>query len=238
MAKPPKGSSSGPAETQDWIMCAKLVTGLVHEINNPLDGVINCIRTVRSGRLNPEREKEYLALAEQELFRVTTLTRRLLGLARENPPVLADANLNELVEKSLFFVDYRRTRLHVKLRRSLDRKLPGVCADQTAILQIIVNLLQNAIESMLDGGTLTVKTSADSEWVRLDVSDTGHGISEENLARIFYPFFTTKHGSGTGLGLSVSRSIAEQHHGGITVQSEVGRGSTFTLRLPRPQTKG
>jgi two-component system NtrC family sensor kinase len=238
MAESPEGSGDGLGDTQDWIMCAKLVTGLVHEINNPLDGVINCIRTVRSGRLNPEREKEYLALAEQELFRVTTLTKRLLGLARENPPALVASSLNELLEKSLFFVDYRRTQSHVKLRRCLDKGLPGVYADQNAILQIIVNLLQNAIESMPDGGTLTVKTGADAEWVRLDVCDTGHGISAEDLARVFYPFFTTKHATGTGLGLAVSRSIAEQHHGGITVRSEVGKGSTFTLRLPRQQMRG
>jgi signal transduction histidine kinase len=242
MAKLPKGSleglSEGLGETQHWVMVAKLVTGLVHEINNPLDGIINCIRTVRSGKLDREREREYLAMAEQELFRVTTLTRRLLGLARDNPPTLVAADMNQMVEKSLFFVDYRRTQSHVKLRRNLDSNLPAVKVDQTSILQVIVNLLQNAIESMSDGGTLTVKTEADAEWVRLMVSDTGSGISACDLGRIFYPFFTTKPGTGTGLGLAISQSIAEQHQGGITVESEVGRGSTFTLRLPRPAAIG
>jgi len=243
MAKLPKGSEGqreGLEQTQNWVMCAKLVIGLVHEINNPLDGIINCIRTVRSGKLNPEREQEYLAMAEQELFRVTTLTKRLLGLARDNPPTLVSANLNEMVEKSLFFVDYRRTRSGVKLRRSLNPGLPAVKADQASILQVIVNLLQNAVESMPDGGTLTVKTEADAEWVKLAVSDTGCGISAEDLGRIFYPFFTTKPSTGTGLGLAISQSIAEQHQGGITVRSEVGKGSTFTLRLPRsePAAKG
>ena len=242
MAKPPKGSieglSEGLEQTQHWVMCAKLVTGLVHEINNPLDGIINCIRTVRSGKLGAEREREYLAMAEQELFRVTTLTKRLLGLARENPPMLSTASLNEMAEKSLFFVDYRRTRSGVKLKRSLNSNLPAVKADQTSILQVIVNLLQNAIESMPDGGTLTVTTEADAEWVKLAVSDTGCGISAEDLGRVFYPFFTTKPGTGTGLGLAISQSIAEQHQGGITVRSEVGKGSTFTLRLPKPSAKG
>jgi signal transduction histidine kinase len=242
MAKLPKGSleglSEGLEQTQNWIICARLVTGLVHEINNPLDGIINCIRTVRSGKLDAAREQEYLAMAEQELFRVTTLTKRLLGLARDNPPTLANADLNEMVEKSLFFVDYRRTQSRVKLRRSMDSSLPAVKADQTSILQVIVNLFQNAIESMPDGGTLTVKTEVDAEWVKLSVSDTGSGISAENLGRIFYPFFTTKPGTGTGLGLAISQSVAEQHQGGITVKSEVGKGSTFTLRLPRPTAKG
>jgi two-component system NtrC family sensor kinase len=241
MAKPPKGSEGlreGLEQTQHWVMVAKLVTGLVHEINNPLDGIINCIRTVRSGKLDPEREQEYLAMAEQELFRVTTLTKRLLGLARDNPPTLAAADLNEMVEKSLFFVDYRRTQSGVKLRRSLDSSLPAVKADQTSILQVIVNLLQNAIESMPDGGTLTVRTEADAEWVKFTLSDTGCGIPAGNLGRIFYPFFTTKPGTGTGLGLAISQSIAEQHQGGIAVRSEVGKGSTFTLRLPRSEPAG
>jgi two-component system NtrC family sensor kinase len=242
MARSRKGSSEGLRESleqaQHWVMVAKLVTGLVHEINNPLDGIINCIRAVRSGKLDKEREQEYLAMAEQELFRVTTLTKRLLGLARDNPPILENANLNEMVEKSLFFVDYKRVQNGVTQRRSLDSSLPTVKADQTSILQVIVNLLQNAIESMPDGGTLTVKTEADAEWVRLAVSDTGCGISPENCGRIFYPFFTTKPGKGTGLGLAISQSIAEQHQGGITVRSEVGKGSIFTLRLPRPTAKG
>ncbi len=233
-----EGLLEGLDQTRQWAICAKLVTGLVHEINNPLDGIINCIRTVRSGKLDAKREKEYLAMAEQELFRVTTLTQRLLGLARENPPSLVDANLNELVEKSLFFVDYRRTRSGVKLKRRLQEDLPVVQIDHPAILQIIVNLLQNAIESMTPGGTLTVTTEADAEWVRLSVSDTGRGIPAADLARIFYPFFTTKHGTGTGLGLAISQSIAEQHQGGITVGSEVGKGSVFTLRLPRNRAGG
>ena len=239
MAMSRKGSNErlreGLDETQYRGMCAKLVAGLVHEINNPLDGIINCIRTVRSGKLDPEREQEYLSLAEQELFRVTTLTRRLLALARENPPALVDASLNELVEKSLFFVDYRRERSGVKLKRRLRKNLPIVQVEHPAILQIILNLLQNAIESMTPGGTLLVATEADAEWVRLSVSDTGRGIPRENLARIFSPFFSTK--NGTGLGLAISQSIAEQHQGGITVKSEVGRGSTFTLRLPRNRVR-
>jgi signal transduction histidine kinase len=225
-----------PAElSRQLAICGRLVSGLVHEINNPLDGVINCLRRVRSGKLAPEREQEYLALAEQELFRLASLTRRLLGLARENPLTLARANLNEMVTKCLFFVDYRRTQSRVRLKRSLAPDLPDVDADQISILQVIVNLLQNAIESMPDGGALTVRTAADDEWVTLAVSDTGCGISEQDLGRIFYPFFTTKPGTGTGLGLAISQSIAEQHRGGILATSKVGKGSTFTLRLPRRQ---
>lgn len=221
------------AVKQPWAMCGKLVGGLVHEINNPLDGIINCIRMVRSGKLGPEREKEYLAMAEQELFRVTSLTKRLLGLARDNPLEFKPASLNGLVEKALFFIEYRMETNHIRLKRSLATGSTEAELDQASILQIVVNLLLNAIESMPEGGELSVKTEVDRDWVTLSVSDTGCGIPRENLSRIFDPFFTTKSGSSTGLGLAISLNIAEQHRGSMAVQSSVGRGSTFTLKLPR-----
>jgi two-component system, NtrC family, sensor kinase len=236
MAKPPEDSIERLREDLDrnrhWAMCGKLVTGLVHEINNPLDGIINCIRMVRSGKMSPEREKEYLVMAEQELFRVTTLTKRLLGLSHENALEFRKTNLNELVEKALFFTNYRMETNHVTLKCSLASRPLFASIDQTSILQVIVNLLLNAVESMPDGGQLAVKTEADPDWVKVSVGDNGCGIPEENLARIFQPFFTTKSGSSTGLGLAISLNIAEQHRGTITVESGVGKGSIFTLRLP------
>ena len=219
-------------------MCGKLVTGLVHEINNPLDGIINCIRMVRSGKMSAEREKEYLAMAEQELFRVTSRTRRLLGLSRENALEFKKADLNELVEKALFFIDYRMGVNRIRLKRSLAARPAYANADQTSILQVVVNLLLNAIESMPEDGELSVRTETDPDWVKLSVGDTGCGIPEENLDRIFHPFFTTKSGSSTGLGLAISQSIAEQHRGTITVESGVGKGSIFTLKLPRLNRSG
>ena len=220
-------------ENQRWVLAGKLVAGLVHEINNPLDGIINCIRMVRSGKLGAEREKEYLAMAEQELFRVTSLTKRLLGLSRENALEFKRTDLNGMVEKALFFTDYRMTANRVTLKRSLAARPLNANLDQTSILQVIVNLLLNGIESMPEGGTLSVKTEADPEWVRVSIGDTGCGIPEENLGRVFQPFFSTKGGSGTGLGLAISLNIAEQHRGTITVESGVGKGSIFTLKLPR-----
>jgi len=242
MAKPSKDSLERLREelerNQHWVMCGKLVTGLVHEINNPLDGIINCIRMVRSGKLGAEREQEYLAMAEQELFRVTSLTKRLLGLSRDNPLEFKRTDLNELVEKALFFIDYRMAMNRVRLRRSLAARRMDANLDQTSILQVIVNLLLNAIESMPEGGELSVKTEDDSECVKFSVGDTGCGIPEENLVRIFDPFFTTKSGSSTGLGLAISLNIAEQHRGTIAVESSVGKGSIFTLKLPRAGRAG
>jgi signal transduction histidine kinase len=242
MAKPSKDSleklHEELQENQRWVMAGKLVAGLVHEINNPLDGIINCIRMVRSGRLGAEREKEYLAMAEQELFRVTSLTKRLLGLSRENALEFKRTDLNGLVEKALFFIDYRMATNHVTLKSSLAARPLNANLDQTSILQVIVNLLLNGIESMPEGGKLSVKTEADPEWVKVSVGDTGCGIPDENLGRIFQPFFSTKGGTSTGLGLAISLNIAGQHRGTITVESGVGKGSIFTLKLPRLNRSG
>jgi two-component system NtrC family sensor kinase len=213
------------------VLCGKLVSGLVHELNNPLDGLVNSIRLVKAGKLSPEREQEYLAMIESELFRMASLTKRMLGLARETPLQLVRCSLNDLTRKALFFVDYRMMANDIRLVEALAADLPEVEVDQTQILQVIVNLMLNAIESMPRGGTLSVETCASADAVRLSIADTGSGIAEADLPRIFDPFFTTK--KSTGLGLAISSNIAEQHGGDITVDSVVGRGSIFTLQLPR-----
>lgn len=217
-------------ENRHWVLCGKLVSGLAHEINNPLDGVINSVRLIKSGKLSPERVQEYLVMIESELFRIASLSKRLLGLSREQPLQRVPTDPNELVTKALFFVDYRMSMNGVTLERQLARRLPRLSLDQTMILQVLVNLLVNAIESMPKGGQLSVKTAAEGDWVLISVADTGTGIAEEDIGRLFFPFFSTK--KSTGLGLSVSMNIAEQHGGTIEVESAVGKGSIFTLRLP------
>jgi signal transduction histidine kinase len=220
-------------EDRHWILLGKLVSGLVHEINNPLDGVINSVRLIRQGKLGRERELEYLSLVEQELFRIASLTKRLLGLSRERPLDRRPTDLNELVLKALFFVDYRMTLAKVRLNRELAPALPPVQADAAAITQVVVNLFLNAIESMPEGGELTVRTEAGAEFVRVLVGDTGCGIPDEHLRRIFDPFFTTKPGTGTGLGLSICLNVVERHNGRLEVESAPGKGSIFTVSLPR-----
>jgi signal transduction histidine kinase len=215
-----------------WILIGKLAAGLVHEINNPLDGVINCIRTVRSGKLSLKKRQEYLALAEEELFRVANLTRRLLVLGRDRPLKPTPTDLNELVEKAMFFVDYRASLRGIRMEQKPGRLAGTVRVDHPSILQVIVNLLLNAIDSMPRGGMLTVRTSSDRCWSRISVSDTGRGIPPADLPRVFEPFFSTKQTDAAGLGLSICQSIAEQHSGEIGVVSTPGNGSTFTIKLP------
>jgi len=219
-------------ESRHWILLGKLASGLVHEINNPLDGVINCLRMLRSNRLTPVQRTRYLELAEEELFRIEDLTKRLLNLARPAQPAYAPADLNALAQKSLFFIEYRLMKSGIEQVTELVPGLPEVRVDQSAILQVVVNLLINAIDSMPSGGRLTLGTGTDDRSVWLSVADTGVGIPRENLDRIFEPFFTTKDARGSGLGLSICSSVVEQHGGTIEVTSEPGKGSVFTVRLP------
>jgi signal transduction histidine kinase len=215
------------------VMYGRLASGLVHEINNPLDGVLNCLRMVRAGRLGAEREREYLKLAEQEIFRVASLTKRLLGLAREEPLRPVPTNVNELVQKTLFFVDYRMTSARVRLETAFAPRLPRVKLDPMMITQVMVNLMLNAIESMPEGGVMSVGTASDRQWLCISISDTGHGIPPQDVGRVFQPFFSTKKGSGTGLGLAIVQNVVERHRGDIRVQSAEGKGTTFTVLLPR-----
>ena len=217
--------------TQRWVLLGRLASGVVHEINNPLDGVINCIHTLRSKTLTKKQTGKYLELVAEGLFRIETITKRLLGLSRDHPLCLVAADINELVEKASFFVDYRMTRKRISLRCKFTSNLPLVKVDPGAILQVLVNIYLNAIESMPNGGVLSMTTTFDTAWVKILVADTGTGISEDKLDKIFLPFFTTKE-EGIGLGLSICQSIIEQHKGEIEVESVTNKGTIFSIKLP------
>lgn len=207
-------------------------SGVVHEINNPLDGIINCIHTLKSGQLSKKEREKYLDLAQEGLFRIETLTRRLLGLTNDWPHSLVPININELIAKALFFVDYRMKLKRITTVLNFTSTLSIINIDPGTIQQVLVNLFLNAIDSMAEDGKLSITTEADSVWLKISVADTGKGIPEENLDKIFLPFFTTKISSGIGLGLSICLNIIKQHRGEIEVKSKVNEGTIFMVKLP------
>lgn len=218
-------------KTQRWVMLGRLASGVVHEINNPLDGVINCIHTLQVKPLAKKQTRKYLNLVAEGLFRIETITKRLLGLSRDRPLSLVSTNINELIEKALFFVDYRMTQKRISLRCKFTSNLPKIDIDHGAILQVLVNLCLNAIESMPKGGVLSIATTFDKVWLKIVVADTGVGVSADDLNKIFLPFFTTRK-EGIGLGLSICLNIVEQHMGEIEVKSILNKGTVFTVKLP------
>ena len=211
----------------------RLAAGVAHEINNPLTGVLTFAHLLRLKENMTEQDRQDLDLIIHETTRAAEIVRGLLDFARERPPVKELLDINEVVGQTLRLIRSQKPVKQVVVVEDLAADLPKVDADMNQLQQVLVNLSLNACEAMPDGGTLLITTLAEHGKVLVKLTDTGCGIKKEHLDRIFDPFFSTKPvGKGTGLGLSVSYGIIQQHGGSIEVESEEGRGSTFTIVLP------
>jgi signal transduction histidine kinase len=158
---------------------------------------------------------------------------KLLTFARQMPPEKTRVRLNQIVLDGLYFLESRCAKAGIEIVRDLDPECPEVNADASQLHQVLINLVVNAIQAMPEGGRVILRTSHDDEQVSLTVDDNGIGMSDEVQRNIFTPFFTTKDiNEGTGLGLAVVHGIAASHGGTVQVQSELGRGSRFEIRLP------
>jgi PAS domain S-box-containing protein len=211
----------------------KLAAGVAHEINNPMGGILNCVYNLRKGSVSPERTVEYLASMEDGLRRVQKIVRQLLDFSQQHDPELAPTEVNAVIERVLTLTSYAFEGTRVRLHRELGHELPPLLADRHMLEQVLMNLILNAVQAIRGEGVVTVRSGHDGPWCTIEVEDTGCGIPPDVLPKIFDPFFTTKgQGEGTGLGLSVSLGIVKRHGGDIAVKSQVGRGTTFSVRLP------
>lgn len=211
----------------------QLAAGVAHEINNPLGGILNCLYNLRKGSLSPARQEEYWASMEHGVRRVQKIVRQLLDFSQQHEPSFSPADINRIVDQVLGLTTHLFGPNGIRLKTSLGHSLPSVMVDRHMIEQVLMNLILNAVQAMKNGGVLTIRTSVAEGICRIEVQDTGAGIPASVLPRVFDPFFTTKgEGEGTGLGLSVNLGIVERHGGKILVESEVGKGTTFTLCLP------
>jgi len=230
-------------ESQEQLIQAEKLTSLgqmaasiAHEINNPLAGVLVYTRLLSKKLTEDTARKEesldYLAKMESEVSRCSRIIRNLLDFARQTEPMLRLVDINQVIEQVLAMVGHQAQLQNVEVMKEFSPSLPKVMADFDQLQQIFTNLALNAIQAMPDGGRLTIRSSAVDGEVRIDVQDTGYGISKENMGKLFTPFFTTKaKGKGVGLGLAVVHGIIERHKGRIKVQSEVGKGTTFSIYL-------
>lgn len=222
----------------------RLAAGVAHEINNPLTGVLTYSSyLLKRADAHPEM-KEDLEVIVRETMRCREIVKGLLDFARQSQPEKRLSDINEVVKRSVRILQNQFTRHHIKVEQNLDASLPLVSMDVDQIQQVLVNLLLNANDAMAEkGGTLTVTTAraafdgwpeapAQDEYVQIQVSDTGCGIAPEHLQKIFEPFFSTKGQKGNGLGLAIVWGIVEKHNGHITVESEIGKGTTFKILLP------
>jgi two-component system NtrC family sensor kinase len=227
-------------ETQDQLIqseklasLGKIAAGVAHEINNPLTSILIQSNLLLNRSGDEEAARESLTLIAEETTRCAQIVRGLLDFAHQTPSQSAPSDLNEIVERTLHLLEKQATVRNIRIEKRLDRTLPLIDLDKNKMLQVFSNLAINAGEAMIRGGVLTVSSrlSRDGTAVEILFSDTGIGIPKENIPNLFDPFFTTK-SFGTGLGLAVSYGIVRQRGGTIDVQSEIGRGTTFTVRVP------
>ncbi len=217
----------------------QLAAGVMHEINNPLATIGACVVAIeaRLGDGVDGTVREYLEIIDKEVLRCTHIVDGLLDFSRPRDagPTLP-ASVNSLLEQTLFLLKHHQRFKRITVTRELEDHLPPVLVNDEQMIQVFMALMLNGVDAMDDGGVLTVRTMRNPERndeVKVEVSDSGHGISAVDLPKIFEPFYTTKPpGRGTGLGLSICYGILEQHRGRIEVSSEPGLGSTFRVFLP------
>ena len=221
----------------------KMAAGVAHEINNPLAVIAEEAGWMKdllkeedvAHSANFQEYQETINKIEYHVERVKKVTHRLLGFARRMEPTEEKVLVNHILGECVGFLENEARYRNIAIQQELDPGLPSISSDSSQLQQVFLNLLNNAIDALGKDGTITIKTlhQTDSHKVVIKISDTGPGIPKETLAKIFDPFFTTKEvGKGTGLGLSISYSIIEKLGGTINVDSEVGKGTTFTISLP------
>ena len=241
-----KTAELGRAQRQVMLMdkmasLGKLAATVAHELNNPLGGILNYAklveRVVRDETLDQAGRDEvlrYLAAIQQESRRSGDIVRNLLLFARPVQARLASIKLSVIIERSMLLLRHRMDLAQVVCDYQASSDDDSLWCDADQIQQVLVALLVNAIEAMEDGGTLSLRVTSTTDQLTLVIADTGIGIPEASIAHIFEPFYSTKEKeSGVGLGLAIVFGIVQSHGGTIDVRSEPGRGTTFTVKLPR-----
>ncbi|MCS7177882.1 MAG: cache domain-containing protein [Anaerolineae bacterium] len=211
----------------------QLAAGVAHELNNPL-GTIMLFADALHRELPPDDpHRSDLEMILKEANRAKKIVADLLNFARQQEVLAQETDLHTLLDQSVESVRHQPTFAGVEIIRCYDPRVRIIQADPAQLQQVFVNLLNNAAEAIEGPGTITIATRCLNGQVEISITDTGCGIPEEHMDKLFTPFFTTKPpGKGTGLGLSIVYGIVKMHRGQITVQSQVGKGTTFTLTLP------
>ncbi|MBI4654400.1 MAG: GHKL domain-containing protein [Nitrospirae bacterium] len=215
----------------------KLTADVAHEIRNPLTSIGGFAK--RLDKILPEgtKEKEYADFIASEVERLENILRGVLTFSREVRFHLKKQDINDAARESIRTFKVMCDEQSIKIKENINTSLPHVLIDHEQVRQAVNNLITNAIDAMPKGGTITISTSMrelyDVKFVVIEITDTGTGIPREKVDKIFEPFYTTKSiGAGTGLGLSICKKIMDEHNGLITVQSESGKGTSFTLYFP------
>jgi len=216
-------------QSEKLFMLGKLAAGVAHEINNPLT-TISLHTQIMLKKTWDEKTDSRLKIINKETNRAARIVKRLLEFAHQSEPKINSVDINREIDNLLNVLEpqLKGTKITTDLTH-----LPFIMADREQIQQVIMNMLTNSIQSITRDGEISIKTAVKRDHIEIGIKDNGCGISHDNIGRIFDPFFTTKMpGEGTGLGLSICYGIIKKHNGVIDVKSEVGIGTTFTIKLP------
>lgn len=212
----------------------QLAGGVGHELRNPLGAIKNAVYYVRGKAAKSElgqkepRVIEFLDIADDEVNSSNKIINDLLGFSRVGKPAVSPARIKGVIDDALSHLTIPE---NIEMVKKLDADLPEVNIDTDQIRQVLVNMIMNAVQAMPEGGRLTISVRERDKFLEVEISDTGCGIPKEAIGKIFDPLFTTR-AKGIGLGLAVCKAVIERHEGNIEVESEVGKGATFTIRLP------
>jgi PAS domain S-box-containing protein len=210
-----------------------LAAGVAHEVNTPLAVISTYAQMLAKQVSGDDQKSKLLEKIAKQTFRASEIVNSLLNFSRTSSTEFVDIELNRIIRETLSLIEHQLQKAGVNPIVSLDETLPRIKGNAGKLQQVMLNLCLNARDAMPDGGTLAIRTWAADNAVRIEVADTGTGIAPDNLARIYDPFFTTKAPKkGTGLGLSVTYGIVREHGGNIEAESEIGRGTRFTIELP------
>jgi PAS domain S-box-containing protein len=225
-------------QTSKLATMGELAASIAHELNNPLATISLRMETLAASFANDEQKSRVVEIIAGEVERMGKLIGNLLQFSRHNHQQISTLDIREEIDKSLELVEYQLRARKITVVREFEATLPMIQADCQQLRQIFLNLLSNASDAMPEGGTLVTRArSAEPEsgvrGVIVELSDTGPGIAPADIKRLWEPFFSTKpEGKGTGLGLAITRRAIEAHHGTISIESQLGKGTTVTIFLP------
>jgi two-component system NtrC family sensor kinase len=212
----------------------RLTSQIAHELNNPLYGIMNTLELLKTEVPPQSKRRKILEMALSETVRLTDLLRKMLSFSKPDEEQKQPVDVNVILDEILLLV---RKQLHensIKISTSFEEDLAKVYASKNQLRQVFLNMISNARDAMPEGGTLTIKTKSNRGNIYIEVLDSGVGIREEHLDKIFDAFFTTKEGvKGVGLGLSVCYGFIKEHGGDIKVSSKRNEGTAFAIILPK-----
>lgn len=220
-------------QTAKFSSIGHFAAGLAHEINNPLSGMLNATRLILNEGKISNVSRKYLELIHKGILKIQNITKKVLMLSGRQQVEPRWTGLNDLIKEELVFFEHKLERNNILLKFNLKEDLPEIFIDPAQIQQVILNTVKNSIDAMENNGILTINTYQIEGYVVLEIKDNGRGIAEEELEKVFDPFYSTKEvGRGAGLGISLSYQIIRNHKGEMSISSRLNSGTTVEIKLP------